>query len=339
MKTLNEIIEDIKLAKFTFYVYILYKPDQTPFYVGKGKAIKGKYRISWHEYESKLEKPLKSKIFFNALKVNTIKKIWRQGGIVYYSIDSWHMNETDSLEREKEIIACFGRQIEGSGTLTNILESGESDLRPESTKKKISDSLKKYFSHPENRKSCGEAVKKAYAGNPELIKRARKNAIKNESHKHIMDWIKNNPELKSEVSSKNMRNWYANNPESAKELASRRNAVLKTDEHRLKMSIATLKFNQENPEIYKLHRDKINQAQKDLFDLRVRCVCILRDFLIKTNKLNKDVWEDKKPTSHNFYAWKQRGIVPIDIIEKFKIGKSKDNYLDLEIYLKNNYSN
>jgi hypothetical protein len=60
-------------------MFILCKPDGTPFYVGKGTVrSKRRYqRICYHEYEANLDIFPEFNPYVNWLKINTIRKIWR----------------------------------------------------------------------------------------------------------------------------------------------------------------------------------------------------------------------------------------------------------------------
>ena len=96
------------------YVYVLCRPDQTPFYVGKGVNR----RVLAHEAEARQNHSIGET---NPFKCNVIRKILRQGSTILYAIDSVFSREREqaSLEREAILIARIGRLHEG-GTLTNL---------------------------------------------------------------------------------------------------------------------------------------------------------------------------------------------------------------------------
>lgn len=100
--------------KGRFYVYVLCRPQGTPFYVGKGT----KRRALEHESEVRRAHPLGES---NPLKCNVIRKIIREGGSITYRIDS-AFDESEQLaclEREAALIKQYGRLHEG-GCLTNL---------------------------------------------------------------------------------------------------------------------------------------------------------------------------------------------------------------------------
>jgi uncharacterized protein len=96
------------------YVYVLCRPDQTPFYVGKGVNR----RVLDHEAEARQNHPVGER---NPFKSNVIRKILRQSGAILYAIDSVfpREREQESYQREAKLIAMIRRLHEG-GTLTNL---------------------------------------------------------------------------------------------------------------------------------------------------------------------------------------------------------------------------
>lgn len=97
-----------------FYVYVLCRPDGTPFYVGKG----WNRRALEHEAEARRAHPLGES---NPFKCNVIRKIIREGGAVRYRVDSAYArdNQQACLEREAALILKHKRLHEG-GVLTNL---------------------------------------------------------------------------------------------------------------------------------------------------------------------------------------------------------------------------
>lgn len=102
-----------------FYVYVLLKPDGTPFYVGKGIGR----RVFGHEAEA-----------WNTAKVshklNLIRRLRREGQEVGYALDSFFSDEAAAHARERELIALYGRHDLGRGPLTNQLDGGEGAANP-----------------------------------------------------------------------------------------------------------------------------------------------------------------------------------------------------------------
>lgn len=104
----------LKDAGDVFYVYLLCRPDGTPFYVGKG--IKG--RIFQHEMEAHHAHPVGES---NPFKCNVIRKLKRTDQRIIYQIDSVYdrHDEQACLDREAMLILKIGRLHEG-GPLTNL---------------------------------------------------------------------------------------------------------------------------------------------------------------------------------------------------------------------------
>ncbi|SMH51167.1 GIY-YIG nuclease family protein [Maritimibacter sp. HL-12] len=106
--------EYLKEISGRFYVYVLFRPNGVPFYVGKGLGR----RALEHELEALREHPVGEA---NPYKCNVIRKIVGGGEQVVYRIDSHYSSERERecLQREAELIETFGRLHEG-GPLTNL---------------------------------------------------------------------------------------------------------------------------------------------------------------------------------------------------------------------------
>jgi len=103
-----------------FYVYVLARPNNKPFYVGKGKGR----RIYDHELEARGG--------HRCQKCNVIRKIWKQGGEVQRYIVFTTDIESDALAHEAELIALYGKS-----TLCNITDGGDSHAQAHETRAKI----------------------------------------------------------------------------------------------------------------------------------------------------------------------------------------------------------
>jgi len=102
-----------------FYIYVLCRPDGSPFYVGKGI----KYRALDHEAEARNTKRLTHKL-------NVIRHVHKGGVGVGYYLDSFFDDENECLARERELIAIIGRHDLKIGPLTNQTDGGEGTSNP-----------------------------------------------------------------------------------------------------------------------------------------------------------------------------------------------------------------
>lgn len=90
-----------------FYVYVLARPDNSPFYVGKGQ---GK-RVFKHDTEARSG--------HRCHKCNVIRKIWKQGKDVRRYIVFTSDSEQEALDYERYLIELYGKH-----TLTNVTDGG-----------------------------------------------------------------------------------------------------------------------------------------------------------------------------------------------------------------------
>ncbi|MGY6517736.1 MAG: GIY-YIG nuclease family protein [Lysobacteraceae bacterium] len=112
--TKNEAEEALALiGREVFYVYLLYRPDGTPFYVGKGRGR----RIFHHEREALG--------LGRTHKLNTIRAVTRAGAAIGYQIHQVFECEAECLEHEIELIRTYGRHDLGTGPLTYLTDGGE----------------------------------------------------------------------------------------------------------------------------------------------------------------------------------------------------------------------
>lgn len=80
-----------------FYVYVLCRPDGTPFYVGKGQQ----YRMFAHEREAR-------RTDCTCAKCEVIRDIKAAGGSIDYQIVMRTDNNQQAVEQERELITFYG---------------------------------------------------------------------------------------------------------------------------------------------------------------------------------------------------------------------------------------
>src|SRR5690606_24911871 len=80
-------------------VYVLHKPDGTPFYVGKGIGL----RVLHHVSEAR------NRTTRLTHKLNTIRAIERRGGVVSYSVSDVLDDESEAHRHEMMLIGQIGR--------------------------------------------------------------------------------------------------------------------------------------------------------------------------------------------------------------------------------------
>lgn len=102
-----------------YYVYVLARPDDSPFYVGKGNGA----RVLQHEAEA-------INTLLRSHKLNLIRKILSEGSELRYSIAGWFEDEREALALERRLIAAIGRYDLGLGPLTNQTDGGEGPSNP-----------------------------------------------------------------------------------------------------------------------------------------------------------------------------------------------------------------
>ncbi len=227
MKTLQEIKIDVVKGCKPHYVYLLFKPDGMPFYVGKGRSN----RISAHEAETRYYINGRTWKGMNFFKLNTIKKIWQEGGHVHYQIDSWHDDVELAGSREVELVEEIGRRILGTGPLTNIRDGG--DLMTEKDRRILGDKIRQfYIDHPEARELASLRLRQFYIDHPEII---------GQISQSVKTYITKHPEfIESLQKAKNQ--WIAENPEEYADMERRRIETCSSSEHRTKVSEITEVF-------------------------------------------------------------------------------------------------
>ena len=343
MFTLKEAIELIELDNKSYYVYCLHRPDESILYVGKGtrKVSRCDQRIASHEYEAKAEDRIKLNPYANRLKLNSIKKIWRNNEEVKYTIDSFHDTEESAYNREKELIALLGRKIKGDGLLTNISEGGESEILPEESREKISESLKEYYAlNPDKLEEMRERNRQYAIDHPELADVHRKRAIDNDYASNIKKWLNTVDEgvLKKKFADHGefMKEWHASEEgkEKTKIVAAKRNEKFRTDEHRNHMSEKTKNYAKNNPEAWKAARLKVKLINDEKMIFKQECYSLIEKHLAGIGKI---IVGSRKLNSGTFYKWKKNGFLSEDILKIMLEGDDKlENWRNRKFQLESN---
>ncbi|MCZ6623140.1 MAG: GIY-YIG nuclease family protein [Deltaproteobacteria bacterium] len=114
--TKEAVLRQIMDHQGSYYTYLLCAPDEEPFYVGKGKAL----RIFGHERQAQNGE--------DTPKARRIKEIKTNGESVFYKIDSFHDSEELAFEREEYLIDQIGRHDLNQGPLLNLTDGGPGAL-------------------------------------------------------------------------------------------------------------------------------------------------------------------------------------------------------------------
>jgi len=157
-----------------FYVYVYYKPNGTPFYVGKGK---GKRYLS-HLQEAKKE--ITSDC--NRLKISTIRKILRSGQEPIIKVINVNLEENNAFELEEYLISTIGRIDLGTGPLTNLTKGGDGTsghTHTEESKLKISNALLGVPKPDSQKEKLRELL---LSGNHPIFSEESRNKNKGENH-------------------------------------------------------------------------------------------------------------------------------------------------------------
>jgi hypothetical protein len=140
--------DTIGLGAGRFYVYLLCRPDGTPFYVGKGTGR----RLLRHEIEARGA--------CACHRCRTIRCIWADGAVVERRVVCWTDDEGQAFAREIALIASIGR-----ANLTNQTDGGDgaSHVVGDETRAKLRAVLRTAFASPESRARRAEAARRRWA--------------------------------------------------------------------------------------------------------------------------------------------------------------------------------
>lgn len=233
MKNLKDIQIDIAQSKLPCYVYLLFKQNGIPFYVGKGKSN----RISCHEAEARYFKNGKIWKGINKLKLNTINEILESGEQIYYEIDSWHDMSMMAGEREIYLVKSIGRLVLNTGPLTNIRDGG--DLMTEQDRKIFGERIRQfYIDHPEARERLSEKIRQHYIDHPETREKISSS---------LKTFCEDNPEFIESLQREKNR-WIDENNEEYIEAEKKRIAICRSESHRKKISEINKEYFANNPE-------------------------------------------------------------------------------------------
>jgi len=230
----ESILAEIHAAKKPFYVYILSKPDGTPFYVGAGK---GK-RILAHEKQARGNG--------KSHKLSTIRKIWRDGGEVVRAFDSWHDTEITAFDREIELIDFVGRRDIKTGPLTNETGGGErGDFGPDVVRRRTI-AIRASRKTPEYQKWLSSfREKQLHRFSTEEARRLHSEINK--------QWLKDNPELAEEIFRKQRESMRT--PEMRSQCSDREKKKSSPEHSRL-LSERMKKWTLEHPELAEVYKKK-----------------------------------------------------------------------------------
>lgn len=256
----SSLRQEIRDSKLPFYVYVLSRPDGTPFYVGKGQGG----RLFDHEREAKGSKSRNHKL-------SVIRKILKAGGSVVTSIDSYHASNEAACAREIEMILQLGRADIGTGPLTNCTSGGDTPVIGPESRKRMSAATTKYFSDPAARARTSEATKKYLREHPEaliaLSGRLRAYfAIPKNLAKHaatVKEYFATNPQAGPEHS-KRLKQWRASNPELVNALEAKRCEALKRPDVRQKMAAANIRWRKNNPVLDAARQLKVSEKRSSV---------------------------------------------------------------------------
>lgn len=145
-ESLESCLTEIRGSARPFYVYVMSKPDGTPFYVGIGAVRPGRVqRLQIHEREAARPESPRG----NKHKRNTIRQIWAAGGTVTYRIDSWHWWDFEARERETLLIQEIGRADLGKGPLTNWTAGGNGlNVPTDEHRRRLSERMRRLHADP-----------------------------------------------------------------------------------------------------------------------------------------------------------------------------------------------
>lgn len=150
--SLSACLAEIKANPGKFYVYILSRPDGTPFYVGCGRGA----RIKRHAAEAKTAA--------RSRKLSVIRKLWRRGEVIDYQVESWWESWGEAADRECALIAHYGRRDIGTGVLSNCTAGGEGFAElGKDAREKMARAAKARWADPHYRASMCQMSKRLWA--------------------------------------------------------------------------------------------------------------------------------------------------------------------------------
>jgi len=143
-----------------FYVYVLFRADGRPCYVGKGsgKRTKDHFRMGKSHYNSHL--------------ANIFAKHEREGLSVREEIIAKFLTEAEAFELEKVLIAQHGRADLGTGCLANLTDGGEGAIIALEARQKIVAAHKGVKNPAKGRK--GRVISKATREKIAAVRRGKK---------------------------------------------------------------------------------------------------------------------------------------------------------------------